>query len=113
MGDTAWKAFERWVCAAFGGSRHWEVPEECKDTELWAPEAKRRKAIPQWLHKMILQAENQARDDQLPMVILTEHNMPRRQSLAIMRVGDFLDWFVSRQDVLIVDGTNDDHIKEE
>lgn len=95
MPDTAWKAFERWVCRAFGGERWWEKPEECIGTDMWAPEAKRRKKIPNWLHEMIQQAESQARDDQLPLVVLTEHYMARRDALAIMRVGDFLDWFVA------------------
>ena len=98
MSDTAWKVFERWVCRAFGGERDWSVPEECLETGIWAPEAKYRKKLPTWLMEMVLQAENQARDDQIPLVVLTEHHMQRRNALAIMRVGDLLDWFVSEED---------------
>ncbi len=98
MADAAWKAFERWVCRAFGGERWWEKPEECLGTGIFAPEAKYRKKLPTWLMEMILQAERQARDDQIPLVVLTEHHMPRRNALAIMRVGDLLDWFVSEED---------------
>jgi hypothetical protein len=95
MANQAWKAFERWVCNVFGGERDWEHPEECRGTNIWAPEAKYRKKLPGWLTSMIIQAESQARDDQIPLVVLTEHHMQRRQALAIMRVGDLLDWFVS------------------
>ena len=94
MVDQAWKAFERWVCRVFGGERDWEHPEECRGTGIWAPEAKYRKKLPGWLMSMIKQAESQARDDQIPVVVLAEHHMPRRQALAIIRVGDLLDWFV-------------------
>ena len=97
MVDFAWKQFERWVCKIFGGERDWEHAEECRGTGPWAPEAKYRKNIPNWLHEMITQAENQARDNQLPIVVLTEHGMPRREALAIMRVGNFLDWFVAEE----------------
>lgn len=93
--DNAWKVFERWVCRSFGGQRDWSKPEECKDTGIWAPEAKYRKKLPGWLLSMMEQAESQARDDQIPVVVLTEHHMQRREALAIMRVGDLLDWFVA------------------
>ena len=96
--DNSWKVFERWVCRAFGGERWWDVPAECKDTGIWAPEAKYRKQLPKWLMEMMMQAESQARDDQIPLVVLTEHHMLRRNALAIMRVGDLLDWFVSEED---------------
>ena len=103
MPDRAWKQFERWVCRIFGGERWWEKPEECKDTGIWAPEAKYREKLPKWLvgdikESMMEQAERQARDDQIPVVILTERYMKRRNALAIMRVGDLLDWFVSEED---------------
>ena len=95
MGDTAWKQFERFICRLFGGERDWSVPEECKNTGIFAPEAKYRKKIPTWLEDMVTQAENQARDDQLPLVVLTEHQRRRMQSLVIIRLQDFVDWFVS------------------
>ena len=94
MTDTVFKSFERWVCVSFGGVRDWMRPEECKDTGMWAPEAKYRKRLPAWLHDMMAQAERQAREDQLPVVVLTQRQMKRRDAYAIMRVGDLLDWFV-------------------
>jgi len=95
MADTAWKQFERWVCKVFGGYRDWEHPEECADTGMWAPEAKYRKRLPKWLvgdpeESMMEQAERQARSDQIPFVVLTQHHMKRTDSLAIMRVSDLL-----------------------
>ena len=94
MTDKAWKQFERFICKLFGGERDWMVPEECKNTGMWAPEAKYRKKIPNWLEKMMLQAESQAREDQLPLVALTEHHRSRMQALVIMRLQDVYDWFV-------------------
>ena len=94
MPDNSWKVFERWVCRLFGGERWWEDAIECKGTGMFSPEAKYRKKIPDWLEKMIIQAENQARDDQLGLVVLTEHHRPRMQSLVIIRLQDFYDFFV-------------------
>ena len=94
MPDQAWKVFERFICRLFGGERDWSVPEECKNTGMWAPEAKRRKRIPNWLDEMMLQAESQAKDNQLPLVVLTEHHRDRMQSLVIMRLQDVYDWWV-------------------
>jgi hypothetical protein len=94
MPDQAWKQFERWVCKVFGGIRDWQNPEECAGTDPFAPEAKYRKKIPNWLEEMMVQAENQANDSQFPLVVLTEHQRPRYQSLVIIRLVDFIDWFV-------------------
>lgn len=93
--DQAWKQFERWVCSLFGGERDWEHSEECRGTGVFAPEAKRRKKIPDWLERMVIQAESQARDDQIGFVVLTEHRRPRMQSLVILRLQTFYDWYVN------------------
>ena len=115
MPDQAWKQFERFICRLFGGERDWSVPEECKGTGMFSPEAKYRKKIPAWLEEMVLQAEDQARDDQLPLVILTEHHRERMQALVITRLSDFYDWFVREQKSSLIDDetVSDDHIKEE
>ncbi len=98
MTDNAWKVFERWMCRLFGGERAWEVPAECKGTGMFAPEAKYRKKLPDWLvgtpDSMMEQAERQAKDNQLPLVVLTQHYMPRMQSIVIIRLQDFYDWYV-------------------
>ena len=99
MSDQNWKKFERWVCVdVFGGTRDWEHSEECKDTGMFAPEAKYRKKIPAWLENMMLQAESQAKDNQLPLVVLTEHQRERMQALVIIRLQDFVAWYVSGPD---------------
>ena len=94
MPDQNWKKWERQVCKDCGGERDWEHPEECRDTGIWAPEAKYRKKIPTWLHSMMKQAESQARDDQIPFVALTEHGKRRNDAFVIMRYSDFMYWFV-------------------
>ena len=96
MTDNAWKVFERFTCRLFGGQRENdpERGDECRGTGMWAPEAKYRKEIPAWLEGMMLQAESQARDDQLPLVVLTEHQRDRMQALVIMRLQDLYDFFV-------------------
>ena len=93
--DQAWKQWERWLCRLFGGERDWEHPEECRGTGVFAPEAKYRKKIPKWLEEMVVQAQSQARDNQIGFVVLTEHNRERMQALVIMRLSDFCDWYVS------------------
>lgn len=95
MADTAWKSFERWLCRVFGGQRDWSNPEECLGTGTFYPEAKYRKKIPNWLENMMVQAERQSNDNQLPLVALTEHHRNRRDALVIIRLGDFLDWYVT------------------
>ena len=94
MPDQNWKKWERQVCNDFGGTRAWEIAEECEGTGMWAPEAKYRKKIPNWLEDMMCQAEAQAHDNQLPLVCLTEKQRRRRDALVIIRYGDFLDWYV-------------------
>ena len=95
MVDQAWKQWERAVCKAFGGERYWEVPEECKHTGVFAPEAKYRKKLPKWLEDMMVQAENQAHENQIPLVALTERYRKRDDAYVIIRFRDFLDWYVS------------------
>ena len=114
MSDKAWKQFERFVCKLFGGKRHWEKPEECRGTGVFAPEAKYRKKIPAWLEQMVIQAERQARDDQIGFVVLTEHHRPRMQSLVVVRLQDFYDWYVNGgQSEPLVDGSEDISLEEE
>ncbi len=107
MPDQAWKQFERWVCKLFGGERLWEKPEECFDTDPFAPEAKYRKKIPNWLEEMVVQAEDQARDDQLPLVVLTEHHRERMNALVIIRLSDFYEWYVGEQNESLVDDSKE------
>jgi len=95
MVDQAWKQAERWMCKLFGGERDWEHPEECRKTGMWAPESKYRKQIPKWLEGMMLQAERQATEAQFPLVVIFEHQRPRMQSLVVVRLQDFYDWFIS------------------
>ena len=109
MPDQAWKQFERWLCKLFGGIRDWQNPEECVGTGMFAPEAKYRKKIPDWLESMILQAENQAKDNQLPLVVLTEHGRDRMQALVIIRLADFYDWYVGGHTKSRVDDSEEEH----
>ena len=114
MTDKAWKQFERFICKLFGGERDWEHPAECRGTGVFAPEAKYRKKIPTWLVQMLEQAEQQAHDDQIGFVVLTEHNRPRMRSLVVLRLQDFYDWYVNGgPKEPLVDGSEDISLKEE
>lgn len=96
MSDTVFKAFERWVCSIFGGQRENDPgkAEECRNTGMWAPEAKYRRRVPAWLELMVVQAERQARDDQFPLVVLGEKGRDRLQSLVICRMDTLYDFFI-------------------
>lgn len=96
---TTWKAVERKIAAMLGGRRvpitgrvRGDAPDIAHD---WlSPEVKHRKKLPEWLHDAISQAVASKRGEQLPIVVLHERGMRYRDSFVVMKLGDFVDYFV-------------------
>ena len=97
--DKPWKAFERWLCRRFGGSRTGPTGKDdsdCLGTHPFALEAKHRKEIPSWLRAAINQAEVNGMkrgSDWLPLVVLHEGGTRYEDSLVLLRLGTFLEWY--------------------
>ncbi len=95
---TTWKNVERQVAKILGGER---VPVSGRqrgsapDIEhAWLSlEVKHRKTLPAWLHDAMDQAVKSDKGGQLPMVILHEKRMQYGQSYAVIKLGDFVEWF--------------------
>jgi hypothetical protein len=94
VSEKAWKRSERRIAELLGGRR---VPVsgrqrgDAPDVEhqSLSVEVKCRKSLPRWLEDAMKQAEASARDGQLPVAVLHEHGQRYRDSLVLMRLGDF------------------------
>ena len=109
MTDQVWKATERAICKIFGGGRSGPTGKndcDCDEgTYPHAIEIKHRKNVPAWLRDAMDQACVNARKrgmDWLPTLILHEHGRRYMDSYVIMRLSDYVDWYV---------GTLDDEIE--
>ena len=94
MADATWKAVERRIARAFGTERTGCTGQATPDFETdWiVAEIKHRKALPKWLAGALEQVLGHKRDAKLPIVIL--HEKSKRDSLVLLRLSDFLSWFV-------------------
>jgi hypothetical protein len=99
MADKTWKRTEREVAALIGGER---VPitgrgrgsEPDVRHDIYSVEIKYRKALPDWMHDALDQAEKaKKRPDQLPIVIFREKGQRVSQAFVMLRLGEFQDWF--------------------
>lgn len=92
--DT-WKKHERRVARLLGGKRNGATGAATADVESdWlAVECKARKALPQWLENALLQAENAAGDEQLPIAVLHQVGRHSRNDIVCLRLSDFAEWF--------------------
>jgi hypothetical protein len=96
--DKPWKATERRTAAILGGKRapvsgrgRGDVPDVAHP---WlCPEVKHRKRLPAWLLDAMDQARAAARSDQLPCTILHEAGRRHADSLVLVRLADFVEWF--------------------
>ncbi len=91
-----WKHVERAVAKRLGGQR---VPVSGRAGQpdiahSWlAIEVKHRRKLPQWLTKALEQAEQAARPGQLPIAVLHQHGDRYSESLVVLRLAAFQDWF--------------------
>jgi hypothetical protein len=95
---TTWKHVERQVARRLGGRR---VPVSGRAGQpdiahSWLSiEVKHRRRLPQWLTKALLQAVQAATPGQLPLAVLHEAGTRYGQSLVLLRLADFEEWFGS------------------
>ncbi len=93
---TTWKHVERRIAKRLGGRR---VPVSGRAGQpdithpVFAVEVKHRRRLPQWLTKALLQAEQSATPGQLPLAVVHESGTRYGQSLVLLRLADFEEWF--------------------
>ncbi len=91
-----WKHVERAVAKRLGGQR---VPVSGRAGQpdiahSWlAIEVKHRRKLPQWLTKALEQAEQAARPGQLPIAVLHQHGQRYGDSLVVLRLKAFEEWY--------------------
>jgi hypothetical protein len=97
MPNATWKEHERRTARVLGGRRVGPAGVEAADVVVgedppWlVVECKHRKRLPQWLKNALEQAQNAAGAGQLGIAVL--HERGRRDSLVVLSLSDFADWF--------------------
>ena len=93
MANATWKNAERRIARAVGGRRIGNTGRATADVDAgWlAVEVKQRKRLPVWLTSALAQARRNAGDGQLAIVTL--HERYARDSLVLMALSDFCEWF--------------------
>jgi hypothetical protein len=93
---TTWKHTERQIAKRLGGRRV-PVSGRAGQPDIAHPwlslEVKHRRRLPQWLSKALMQAEQSAAPGQLPLVVVHEAGTRYGQSLVLLRLNDFEEWF--------------------
>ena len=96
MPDKPWKRTERTIAALLGGQR---LPVSGRGDRPdvqhpWlAVEVKHRRTLPQWLLDALRQAEQAATPEQLPVVVLHQRGQRYADSLVVVRLKAFREWF--------------------
>ena len=96
MPTDTWKSIERAVCKMFGGVRRWKGEEgnDCVNTGHWSVEIKHGKQVPKKLEKYMLQAEGDASEDEVAVVVMHRENMNILDSYVMMRLSVFREWYL-------------------
>jgi hypothetical protein len=93
---TTWKHAERQIAKRLGGRRV-PVPGRAGLPDVAHPwlsvEVKHRRRLPQWLTMAMEQAERSATRGQLPLAVVHEAGTRYGQSLVLLRLADFEEWF--------------------
>lgn len=95
---AAWKDLERRVARLLGGVRIPCTGAATADVvvgDRLAVECKYRTRLPVWLNGALDQVEGCAGDGRLPIVVLFERGRRTGDSLVLMRLSAFEDWFAS------------------
>ena len=100
---AAWKDLERRIAKLLGGVRTGNTGVACADVLVgdWlAVECKYRAKLPDWLKHADIQVQAAARRatgadgaERLGMVVLFERGRPTGDSLCLLRLRDFEQWF--------------------
>jgi hypothetical protein len=98
LSDKAWKATERMTATLLHGKRvpitgrqRGDVPDV--EHPWLSIEVKHRKALPNWLLDAMSQARASAKDGQLPIAVLHEAGQRHANSLVVVRLSEFIEWF--------------------
>ena len=98
----SWKVTERAVAKRLGGRRvpitgrqRGDVPDI--DHPWLSVECKSKKTIPAWLRDAMAQAVAAMRDGQLPLVVLHQAGRRHDNDYMVLRLRDFVDWFVGEE----------------
>ena len=96
MPTDTWKSIERAVCKMFGGVRRWKGEEgnDCVGTGHWSVECKHGKQVPRKLEKYMLQAEGDASEDEVAVVVMHREGTNIMNSYVMMRLKDFREWYL-------------------
>lgn len=93
---STWKAAERQIARLINGQRV-PVTGRAGQPDIRHPwlsvEVKHRRRLPQWLLTALAQAEQAATPGQLPLVVLHQHGERYGDSLVVLRLLDFREWF--------------------
>jgi hypothetical protein len=93
---TTWKHAERQIAKRLGGRRV-PVTGRAGQPDVAHPwlsiEVKHRRRLPQWLIKAMEQAERSATPGQLPLAVVHKVGEWYGQSLVLLRLADFEEWF--------------------
>ena len=96
MPTDTWDNFQRWVCKQFKGRKKWrgDAGADCHDTYPFSVEAKYGKQVPKKLETYMLQAEGDALEDEIPIVVMKRYGMADDEAYIMLRLSVFLDWYV-------------------
>jgi hypothetical protein len=93
---ATWKHAERQIAKRLGGRRV-PVSGRAGQPDIAHPwlsiEVKHRRRLPQWLSVAMEQAEQSAAPGQLAVCVLHESGTRYGQSLVLVRLADFEEWF--------------------
>jgi hypothetical protein len=93
MANATWKDHERRTARALGGVRLTPTGKAQPDvvTDWLTIECKHRAELPAWLLNAVNQARRFADAQRLGIVVL--HGKGRRDSLVVLSLADFREWF--------------------
>ena len=63
------------------------------ETTAFSVEVKSRKTLPGWIEAAMCQAEDNASDGKLPLVVLHQVGRRHDNDLVMVRLGAFVEWF--------------------
>ncbi len=93
MRTSTWKDAERKIAKQLGASRNTDAHGVDASNEWLAIEVKHKKALPNWLHSAMKQAEDNVTGGQLPITVLHQHGMVYADSFVVLRLSEFRDRF--------------------
>ena len=90
-----WKEAERRIAKLLHGRRTGNTGAATEDVahDWLSVEVKHRRTLPAWLTAALSQAQRNAPDSRLPVVILHQHGTRSSNDVVCVKLGNWLDWF--------------------